>query len=791
MLRCLFLLMAVAVAGAQESSQPPIPQLQNPDFESASSTSNQIAGWDVSIDRRAQGVVVQSDPTQAEAGKQSLEIVAKQSARVRVSQEFFLPVGTTWKVSVWVKGEGSAAEAAPANGKVAESGGLEVESPAGDQGRALAPVGTFAWRREEVDFRVPSPGRMRIALLTRASGKLWFDDVRLEPLTVRQDEDIHITNAKIGERPIDLKQGAQFIEPLCHMIPSMLAQQVQDDSFEDEPPCKPSYIKQTDWPSRPWYPSGAVHDASFSRDTANPYNGKQSEKITQPMAHARAGISQDGYYLEQGVGYRLRLHMRGTGNVPVWASLRGAGGVVAGPVLLGHAGDEWQGADVMLRANRTITGATLSIEFEGPGTLWVDRVYLIGEDAVLGLWRPDAVSALKAETPGLIRFGGSMIEVYEWDKSIGPWDTRVPYPTGPWGGLEPNFVGIDEFVQLTQYVGAEPLICLRWSDKTPQDAANEVEYLNGSVETHWGKIRAQNGHPEPYRVKYWQIGNEVGGGGYDDSVRAFAEAMRKADPNIKILSSFPSADTLREGGGYLDYLCPHHYEVADLRGEQADLDFLKDQIAKYAKGKDVRVAVTEWNTTAGDMGLTRGMLLTLGNALSNSRYQNLLHRYADTVEIAVRSNLSDSFGSGMIQPGIGWFYLSPTYYSQKLYQLAAGSYALKISRTSGMPWQFEEPDLSATLSSDGKTLRVFAVNSTAQAEKAQFHLDGFSSPVAGGTVTVLKDREKALDSEAMNTANDPNRITTSSEATDLKGRAFGFSFEPFSVTMLELKLSAP
>ncbi len=786
----LYLLMAFAVLGAQGGSQSQTPQLQNPGFESPSLNANQIAGWDISIQEGATGIAVQTDENQAKEGKRSLEIDAKQSGRVRVSQEFFLPVGTTWKASVWVKGEAVSDVPARANGKAAERGGLEVESPAGNQGNATVPAGTSAWTREEVDFQVPSPGRIRVALLTRASGKFWFDDVRLEPLTVTQNADIHITNSRIGERPIDLKLGAQFIEPLCHMIPSMLAQQVEDDSFEVGPPCKPSYIKQTDWPDRPWYPSGAVHDATFSLDSTNPYNGLQSEKITQPMARARAGISQDGYYLQQAVNYRLHLHMRGSGNVPVWASLRGAGGTIAGPVLLGHAADEWQGVDVLLPANRTITDATLSIEFEGPGTLWLDRVYLIGDDAVLGLWRPDAVRALKAEAPGLIRFGGSMIEVYEWDKSIGPWDTRVPYPTGPWGGLEPNFVGVDEFVQLTQYVGAEPLICVRWSGKTPQDAANEVEYLNGSANTRWGKIRAQNGHPEPYRVKYWQIGNEVGGGTYDDSVRAFAEAMRKVDQTIKILSSFPSADTLKEGGGYLDYLSPHHYEVANLRGEQADFDFLKDQIARYAKGKDVRVAVTEWNTTAGQMGLTRGMLLTLGNALSNSRYENLLHRYADTVEIAVRSNLSDSFGSGMIQPGIGWFYLSPTYYSQKLYQEAAGTYPLKINRTSSMPWQFEEPDLSATLSPDGKTLRIFAVNSTAEAEQAQFHLEGFSSPVTGGTVTALKDRENALDSEAMNTRNDPTRITTSSEVADLKGSAFSFSFAPFSVTMLELKLGA-
>ena len=112
------------------------------------------------------------------------------------------------------------------------------------------------------------------------------------------------------------------------------------------------------------------------------------------------------------------------------------------------------------------------------------------------------------------------------------------------------------------------MICVRWTGKTPQDAASEVEYFNGAADTHWGRVRAQNGHVEPYRVKYWQIGNEIGGAKYDESVKAFAEAMKRVDPNIKILSSFPSAETLKLGGGYLDYLCPHHYEAGDLQTEE-------------------------------------------------------------------------------------------------------------------------------------------------------------------------------------------------------------------------------
>ncbi|MFN8009403.1 MAG: hypothetical protein U0V70_20705 [Terriglobia bacterium] len=102
-------------------------------------------------------------------------------------------------------------------------------------------------------------------------------------------------------------------------------------------------------------------------------------------------------------------------------------------------------------------------------------------------------------------------------------------------------------------------------------------------------------------------------------------------------------------------------------------------------------------------GLGRGMLQTLGNALSCSRYHNLMQRYADLIEIAIRSNLVDSFGSGVIITGPGWYYLSPTYYAQVLYSRSAGSFPLRLEHSTELAWQLREPDLSATLSSDGKT----------------------------------------------------------------------------------------
>jgi len=228
-----------------------------------------------------------------------------------------------------------------------------------------------------------------------------------------------------------------------------------------------------------------------------------------------------------------------------------------------------------------------------------------------------------------------------------------------------------------------------------------------------------------------------------------------------------------------------------LVGTEEDLKTLQDEIARDSKGRDVRVAITEWNTTAGEMGLTRGILQTLGNALSDSRYLNLLHRYSDLVQIANRSNLSDSFGSGVLQPGPGWMYLSPTYYAQQLYQRAAGSYPVRISRSSSLPAQLQEPDLSVTLSADGKTLRIYGVNSTAIRRKVGFRLQDSLAPVDKGMAFVLADSRPAADSEAMNTHDDPNRVSVTSRKIAVSGRQFEYSLEPYALTLLELHLGAP
>lgn len=763
--------------------------LINPGFEDA----NPLAAWKTWIFHDGQAPVVRTDSPAAHEGRQSLLIEAADPADVALGQVVALPPNSIWRVRGWIRTENLTARDRTDTG-----GTIHVQTPEGATlARGASAFGTSPWKEIQTAFRVPADGRVKVVLFFvgygKGTGRVWFDDLRLE----RGDEDgpegIRILNERLTRLPIDAKQGGQFIEPLCNLIPSLLAQQVANTSFEDDPPWKVAFRRETDRPYRPWYPDGAVHLARYAFDTNQPFNGQRSLRIELPTAHARAGISQDGFYLKAGLAYRLRLHRRSTGAVRVRASLHGGGGPAAEPAVLGPAGADWQAAEVTLRATRTLENATLTLDFAGPGTLWLDRVYLIGEDAVLGLWRPDAVQAIRELSPGVIRFGGSALETYEWDHCVGSWDERAPFAQTYWGGIEENFVGVEEFVQLCRAVGAEPLICLRWSGKQPADAAAEVEYFNGPADTPGGRHRAQNGHPDPYRVKYWQIGNEVGGVAYDDSVRAFAEAMRRVDASIKVLSSFPSADTLKAGGGYLDYLCPHHYGCADLPAMADSFAFLEDQIARFAGTKRVRVAVTEWNTTAGDWNLGRATLQTLGNALSCARYHNLMHRHADAVEIAIRSNLIDSFGSGVILTGPGWLYCAPTYYAQQLYARAAGSHPLRIERHAGtaglgLPWNLEEPDLSAALSADGRTLRVYGVNSTATELRLRTRLAGFAETVTSGTAQVLRDSESSPTAEVLNSRDDPLRVRLFSEPAVVTGSDFVLRFAAFSVTLYEFRL---
>jgi alpha-L-arabinofuranosidase len=598
---------------------------------------------------------------------------------------------------------------------------------------------------------------------------------------------VRITREPLCGGTISPLQYGQFVEYLCDLVPAMWAEKLCDGSFEGLSAYKFVFLKETDFKERSWYPSGEVNRTEIALDTATKVSGATSKKITiEAGAPATAGISQDGIFLERGQACHLTIWLRARGVTgPVRVRLLHEAAVYATCEF--QPGEEWKKFSVRLVPTGLDVNATLSISFRGPGTLWLDNASLMPADAVGG-WRPDVVAAVRALKPGIIRFGGSAVDApgygeFEWKNTIGDPDHRMPFRA--WGGLQPTGPGLEEFVQLCRAVGAEPLICVRFNGRAPRDAAEEVEYFNGGTDTPMGAWRARNGRAQPYGVKYWQVGNEIQGADYDARLAGFCEAMKQADPAIKLLSSYPSQARLKSAGQWLDYTCPHHYGCGDLAAMANDFAHLREMLRENTPGRDIKIAVTEWNTTAGDAGPRRAMLWSLANALACSRYHNLLHRQCDLVEIANRSNLINSFCSGIIQTDNHRLYKTPTYYAQQLYATLAGNRPLRLA--SALPVN-TGLDVSATLSAKGDEVVLFVVNDTLADITCPLDFSAFGSGGQRMAAWTLIDRRHAGEPDVANSFAEPERVAAVQSTFRASAARFEYPFEPLSLTVLCWKI---
>jgi alpha-N-arabinofuranosidase len=766
---------AASDANSKLKSARAIP-LVNAGFEAAA----QHEGWSVHVYGAQPEVSL--DAAVRHEGRQSLKIHAEQPSDTALGQEIQLQPGHWYRLSGWVRCENLDPQSASVCGT------FQIQNPGGNgtlvSGRSHP--GTSDWTRETLYFTPPNDGKTRIAIFFAGYGKgtgtAWFDDISLEEIN-DLDSTIQITRTPICPGTISPFQNGQFIEYLCALTLSMSAEQVFDNSFEGVPPYKFAFRKETDRYEKPWYPEGAVHRGQYSLDTDNPYNGKQSQRITaSPGDPCTLGIAQAGKYVRRGMPMKcsLSLRMQGVSQL-VEIALSGEGKTYATAEL--HPSETWQRFTAELTPSETDHDAVLSISFKGPGTLWIDQVSLLPNDHIYG-WRRDVAESLKALKPGIIRFGGSTIEGFDWKDTIGDPSKRVPFTT-VWGGLEPGNEGLEEFLQLCKWVEAEPLICIRYTGKTPKDAADQVEYFNGPADSPMGKLRAQNGHAEPYHVKYWQVGNELGDADYYKGLAEFCKAMKKVDPSIKLMAAFPSPELVAAAGSEIDYICPHHYDIQNMPGTADNVKWCRRIIAEKAPGRDIRMGVTEWNTTAGEVGLPRAMLWTLDNALWCARYQNLMQRNCDIMEIANRSNFSDSFCSGIIQPNNHALFKTPTYYVQELYGNHVGRTPLTIKFEADIQ---EDPavDMSATLAADGKTLAIFAVNHSATTQKRTLDLSAFAPQGKLSEVYTVKDTAKSPERHAANSWREPERIRTIRSQAKLSGEKLPYEFPPYSFTLLEI-----
>ena len=342
-----------------------------------------------------------------------------------------------------------------------------------------------------------------------------------------------------------------FIEHIGQLIYRSLWSEILDDrkfyfAIKPEEPqaAAPAQGPFRNMQLRKWHPIGP--ETAVAMDKDQPFVGEQSPRI-ELDASSPHGIRQSGFALVKGKKYIGHIWLRATPGAKVTIALTWGEGVDDRQVVtLPASGSTFKEYPFTFTAGADTESGGLDITDTGTGNFHIGAVSLMPADTLNG-FRPEVIAQLKQLHSGFWRLpGGNYISNFNWYHSVGPRDKRPPDFDYAWNAMQTNDVGMDEFMAFCKLIGVEPYITVNAGFGDAHSAAEEVQYINGAVSTPMGAMRAQNGHPEPYHVKLWNIGNEPYGQwqlGRTDlkyylmKHNEFAKAMRAADPSITLLAS--------------------------------------------------------------------------------------------------------------------------------------------------------------------------------------------------------------------------------------------------------------
>ena len=330
-------------------------------------------------------------------------------------------------------------------------------------------------------------------------------------------------------------------------------------------------------PMRWWAPIGG--DSVVTMDTTSPYTGDHTPLVKLDAKEAR-GLSESGIAVRKGKAYTGRIILAGSPEAVVKIALIwGKGAADRQVITIRQIGTAYRKFPLHFTAAADSDDATLEVTGTGSGSFHVGTISLMPADNVDG-FRAEVIAALKQMRFGVLRFpGGNFVSSYEWRYGIGDIDRRPPIFDPVWSAVQPNDVGTDEFLTLCRLLGVDPYITVNAGFGDAWSARELVEYTNGATFTPMGKWRAENGHPRPYDVKFWGVGNEPWGDYQMGSMslpqfelkhNLFAREMRKVDPSIKLIAGGAMPDVMegadqarRINGQYV----PDYLSAADWTGQ--------------------------------------------------------------------------------------------------------------------------------------------------------------------------------------------------------------------------------
>lgn len=448
-------------------------------------------------------------------------------------------------------------------------------------------------------------------------------------------------------------------------------------------------------------------------------------------------------------------------------------------------------------------------------------------------FRKDVMDAVRSLQMPILRWpGGNFVSAYHWTDGIGPVEKRPRQMELAWHSVESNRFGTDEFMEYCRVMGIEPYLCVNMGTGNMDEARAWVEYCNGTGDTYWANLRRQNGHAEPYGVKYWGLGNEIYGewqvgalspDDYIKKAREFAKVMKWTDPTIKLvgcgLNGWSAWDqTVIEAlAPYMDYYSLHIYTGSDdyysnvLAPALADFAVRTSQgmieRARYTQGIEhpIYVAYDEWNVWFRQRS-PESMLeerYTLADALAVSAYLNTFIRHSDTVKMANLAQLVNVIAP--IVTSTEGLFLQTIYFPLRLYaeqmqeivldahvesaeapltvQNEQSAWGQKVARLG----PFQQLDAVATCNSAGTVLTLAVINRDREQAHATTIQFAGSTSASKGTVYEVNGPQP----ESQNSFAQPSVVTTQERSLELNqyGQAFTYTFPAHSLTMLRLQIA--
>ena len=606
--------------------------------------------------------------------------------------------------------------------------------------------------------------------------------------------------------PIDPRIYGHFLEHINHsVVDGLFAEQIQGCGFEGED-------FKTYWKPSAEGGNVEVADVDFQ-------NGKKSLRLH--VTGGRAAIRQGRLFIDAGQKYDGSLWVkREDGSPQLTLRVTTAKGEPIASVPLPVTGSAWQEVPYSFTSAVRDTQASVEIAATGNGSLLLDHISMMRADVRRdGMLRPDLLQAVRDLAPPFIRWpGGSFASTYKWKDGIGPLASRRYHPNMIWGGYSDYYgFGTEEFMGLCRKLNTEPLIVLAATTTDPKEveyAMDWVHYLNDPPSTEWGRMRASNGHREPYGVRLFQIDNEPMNHGltpekYAEIVNVYGSRLRSIAPRAQIVACGHkrsndvnwSRKVIDLAGKNFDVVGVHNYEYesenfgSGIQRIHDSLSKLSDYI-RASKHPAIRIGVLEWN-----LSRTYDWRAGLHAAGSLIMYEELSPVLTMTCPALLMRNTTDdpTWTSFIYHDHVSWF-PGAAYVVEKLFRehfaeryLASTSGASRdvpnrkrlfdeIATVRADGWMPDTVDAIATASADGRRIVIKAVNYRPDRNALLVRLQGGAVP-AKAAATLHTVSAGLTDAASLEHPNAIAPVTRTLNYT----KDLTLDLDPYSVAVLEIR----